>query len=98
MSNAGPRRTVGGVRDPITALERAIRSLPAATQAAMLEGIRAHPICVGAYTDGRGGVCPMLAAHRNGSRVCFLGFARAWDAYSRAMAPRIAEVIAVIAR
>ena len=83
MSYAGPRRTVGGVRDPITALERAIRSLPTATQAAMLEGIRSHPIVVGAYTDGRGGICPMLAAHRHGGRVTLLAFSRAWDSFAR---------------
>src|SRR5829696_9243897 len=83
LSCADPRRTVGGVRDPITALERAIRSLPAATQAAMLDGIRAHPIVVGAYTDGRGGICPMLAAHRHGGRVTLLAFSRAWDAFAR---------------
>jgi hypothetical protein len=71
------------VRDPITALERAIRSLPAATQAAMLEGIRTHPIVVGAYTDGRGGICPMLAAHRHGGRVTLLAFSRAWDSFAR---------------
>ena len=53
---AGPRRTVGDVRDPITALERAIQSLPAATRAAMLQGIRENPIVCGAYTDGRGGI------------------------------------------
>src|SRR3954447_25812000 len=73
-----------GVRDPITALERAIRSLPEPTRVAMLEGIRAHPIVCGAYTDGRGGICPMLAAHRHGGRVTLLAFARAWDAFTRA--------------
>jgi hypothetical protein len=83
LSWAVPRRTVGAVRDPITALERAIRSLPAATQAAMLEGIRVHPIVCGAYTDGRGGICPMLAAHRHGGRVTLLAFSRAWDAFAR---------------
>jgi hypothetical protein len=45
----------------------------------MLEGIRANEIIVGAYTDGRGGVCPMLAAHRAGGRTDYIGFARAWD-------------------
>jgi hypothetical protein len=70
------------VRDTITALDRAIRSLPAATQAAMLEGIRTHPIVAGAYTDGRGGICPMLAAHRHGGRVTLLAFSRAWDAFA----------------
>ena len=83
MSDDEPRRTVGGVRDPITALERAIESLPAATRAAMLQGIREHPIVCGAYTDGRGGICPMLAAHRHGGRVTLLAFARSWDAFAR---------------
>jgi hypothetical protein len=78
-----PRRTVGSVRDPISALERAIESLPAATRAAMLQGIRESPIVCGAYTDGRGGVCPMLAAHRHGGRVTLLAFARSWDAFAR---------------
>src|SRR5688572_22201279 len=78
-----------GRRDPISRLRDAIECLPVQTRQAMLDGIRANPtIIVGAYTDGHGGVCPMLAAHRNGSRVSFLGFARAWDAYSRAMTPR----------
>src|SRR3954468_15181562 len=71
------------VRDPITALERAIRSLPEPTRVAMLEGIREHPIVCGAYTDGRGGICPMLAAHRHGGRVTLLAFARSWDAFTR---------------
>ena len=71
------------MRDPITALERAIQSLPAATRAAMLQGIRENPIVCGAYTDGKGGICPMLAAHRNGGRTSFLSFARAWDAFAR---------------
>ena len=49
----------------------------------MLEGIRAHPIVVGAYTDSRGGICPMLAAHRHGGRTSFVSFARTWDAFAR---------------
>jgi len=48
----------------------------------MLEGIEVHPIVAGAYTDGRGGVCPMLAAHRHGERTSFPSFARAWDAFT----------------
>lgn len=72
------------MRDPITALERAIQSLPAATRAAMLQGIRENPIVCGAYTDGKGGICPMLAAHRNGGRVTLLAFARSWDAFTGA--------------
>jgi hypothetical protein len=54
----------------------------------MLEGIRAQPIVAGAYTDGHGGVCPMLAAHRRGGRTTHLAFARAWDAFARARRPR----------
>ena len=33
-----------------------------------------------------GGVCPMLAAHRNGGRTSFASFAQAWDRYTRARA------------
>jgi hypothetical protein len=72
-----------GPRDPITALQRAIRCLPAATREAMLVGIKEHPIVAGAYTDGRGGICPMLAAHRHGGRTTHLNFSRAWDALAR---------------
>ena len=72
-----------GPRDPITALQRAIRCLPVRTREAMLEGIRTHPIVAGAYTDGRGGICPMLAAHRHGGRTTYLPFSRAWDALTR---------------
>jgi hypothetical protein len=71
-------------RDPITRLQTAIDCLPERTRRAMLEGVRANTIVVGAYTDGNGGVCPMLAAHRNGGRTSFLSFARAWDAFARA--------------
>lgn len=86
MSAAAARRTVGAVRvarDPISRLQRAIDALPADTRRAMLEGIRRRPIVAGAYTDGRGGICPMLAAHREGSRTTLLAFARAWDGFAR---------------
>ncbi len=80
-------------RDPINRLRAAIECLPAETRRAMLDGIRAQPtIIVGAYADRSGGVCPMLAAHRHGSRVSLLAFARAWDAYSGARRPRPATV------
>lgn len=71
-------------RDPITRLQTAIDCLPERTRRAMLAGVRANTIVVGAYTDGSGGICPMLAAHRNGGRTSFLSFARAWDAFARA--------------
>jgi hypothetical protein len=65
--------------DPITDLRRAIDGLPPATRRAMLDGVLANDIVMGAYTDSGGGICPMLAAHRNGGRTTFLAFARAWD-------------------
>jgi hypothetical protein len=49
----------------------------------MLDGIAANTIVAGAYTDGHGGICPMLAAHRHGGRTSVLSFARAWDAFTR---------------
>ncbi|HEV3048176.1 MAG TPA: hypothetical protein VGY13_12545 [Solirubrobacteraceae bacterium] len=55
------------------------------TREAMLAGVRANErIIVGAYVDREGGVCPMLAAHRQGARVDFLSFARSWDRFARA--------------
>ena len=71
-------------RSTIEDLRLAIDCLPVRTRQAMLDGVRSNRIVVGAYTDGRGGVCPMLAAHRNGGRTSFLSFARAWDAFARA--------------
>jgi hypothetical protein len=65
-------------------LRNAVYALPARTKAAMLRGIRTNRVIVGAYVDKRGGVCPMLAAHRNGGRTNFGTFARAWDAYTGA--------------
>ncbi len=62
-------------------LRLAIDCLPQRTRVAMLRGINANPIIVGAYTDGTG-ICPMLAAHRNGGRTDFIGFAKAWDRFA----------------
>src|SRR2546423_1663955 len=63
-------------------LRQAIDCLPEHTRRAMLDGIDSNQIIVGAYTDKDGGVCPMLAAHRNGGRTSLASFARAWDAYT----------------
>jgi hypothetical protein len=71
-------------------LRRAIDCLPDRTKHAMLEGIDANTIIVGAYTDRRGGVCPMLAAHRHGGRTDLLAFAHAWDRFAEAKRPRSA--------
>ena len=69
-------------RSPIDDLRLAIDCLPSQTRVAMLEGISANEIIVGAYTDQDGGVCPMLAAHRHGGRTNFISFARAWDRFA----------------
>jgi hypothetical protein len=58
--------------------------MPVQTRQAMLDGIGGTAIIVGGYTDGHGGVCPMLAAHRNGGRTAFASFAHAWDRYTKA--------------
>jgi hypothetical protein len=65
-------------------LRNAVYAMPARTKAAMLRGIRTNRVIVGGYVDKRGGVCPMLAAHRNGGRTNFGTFARAWDAFTGA--------------
>jgi len=71
--------------NPVERLRTAIDCMPVATREAMLQGVLASErIIVGAYVDGRGGVCPMLAAHRAGARTDFLSFARSWDRFARA--------------
>jgi hypothetical protein len=72
-------------------LRHAVEALPTHTKQGMLKGIQTNRVVVGAYTDKRGGVCPMLAAHRNGGRTNFGAFARAWDAYIGAKKPRRAS-------
>ncbi len=65
-------------------LRGATQSLPRHTREAMLRGLDGNEIIVGAYTDRDGGVCPMLAAHRNGGRSDSASFARAWDEFTGA--------------
>jgi len=70
-------------------LREAVDALPRRTREAMLRGVEMNRIVVGAYVDPRsGGICPMLAAHRNGGRTSVAGFARAWDDYTGARRPR----------
>lgn len=69
-------------RSRIEDLRLAIDCLPVRTRQAMLAGVRGNEIIVGAYSDRRGGVCPMLAAHRNGGRTNFVSFAHAWDRFA----------------
>ena len=71
-------------RDHAARLRTAVDLLPRHTREGMLRGIDSNAIIVGGYTDGEGGVCPMLAAHRNGGRTSFASFARAWDAFTGA--------------
>jgi hypothetical protein len=71
-------------RRPARDLRLAVDCLPLATRRAMLDAIATSRIIVGAYTDRQGGVCPMLAAHRNGGRTSLASFARAWDRYTGA--------------
>ena len=69
-------------RRPARDLRTAIDCLPLHTRKAMLDGVEANRIIVGAYTDRKGGICPMLAAHRNGGRTSLASFAHAWDRYT----------------
>ena len=76
-------------RDPERRLRAAVDRLPKHTKEAMLRGIATNRIIVGAYVDSdSGGICPMLAAHRNGGRTDVAEFARAWDAYTNPRRPR----------
>jgi hypothetical protein len=77
-------------RRPARDLRTAIDCLPLRTREAMLEAIATGRIIAGAYTDRQGGVCPMLAAHRNGGRTSLASFARAWDRYTGARRARAA--------
>jgi hypothetical protein len=72
-------------------LRRAVDCLPRDTRVAMIESLEDTRIIVGAYTDGDGGICPMLAAHRNGGRTNLASFARAWDRYTGATIMREAS-------
>jgi hypothetical protein len=71
-------------RKPAERLRTAVEMMPRRTREAMLRGMDDNEIIVGAYTDKHGGVCPMLAAHRNGGRTNFASFARAWDRFTGA--------------
>src|SRR6201995_5591113 len=68
-------------RATIEDLRVAIHSLPRTTRIAMLQGMATNDIIVGAYTNDQG-ICPMLAAHRNGGRTNLISFAKAWDRFA----------------
>jgi hypothetical protein len=68
-------------RATIEDLRLAIDSLPRRTRIAMLQGMTGNEIIVGAYANSDG-VCPMLAAHREGGRTNVIAFAKAWDRFA----------------
>ena len=101
VHHSGPRRPPPGAmlspmqrRKPRNACQRlrtAVEAMPRPAREAMLRGIDANTIIVGAYSDrASGGICPMLAAHRNGDRTDLASFARSWDRYTDARSPRLA--------
>jgi hypothetical protein len=78
-------------RNPAQRLRTAVEVLPRRTRIAMLRGIDDNDIIAGGYSDKQvGGICPMLAAHRNGGRTSLASFARAWDRFTDARRPRLA--------
>jgi hypothetical protein len=70
--------------ETVAALRAAVDALPRQAREAMLAGISEERIIAGAYVDKRGGVCPILAAHRRGVRSRGADFARAWDEFTGA--------------
>lgn len=78
-------------RNPAERMRFAVNAMPRFAREAMLRGIDTNTVIAGAYTDPKtGGVCPMLAAHRNGGRTSLASFARSWDRYTDARRPRLA--------
>jgi len=47
----------------------------------MLIGLENNTVITGAFT-GAGGVCPMMAAHREGGRTTCVSFPEAWDRFT----------------
>jgi hypothetical protein len=62
-------------------LRRSIDVLPVRTRQAMLVGLAHNTVITGAFS-GSGGVCPMLAAHREGGRTTCVFFPEAWDKFT----------------
>jgi len=55
--------------------------LPERTRKAMLVGLGNNTVITGAFTGGDG-VCPMMAAHREGGRTSCVSFPEAWDKFT----------------
>jgi hypothetical protein len=89
LRDAMPRR--GRTRNSSQRLRTAVEAMPRFAREAMLRGLDSNTIIAGAYTDpDSGGICPMLAAHRNGGRTSLASFARCWDSFTDARRPRVA--------
>lgn len=65
----------------VAELRRAIDVLPERTRKAMLVGLGSNTVITGAFT-GQQGVCPMMAAHREGGRTSCVSFPEAWDRFT----------------
>jgi hypothetical protein len=65
----------------VTDLRRSIDVLPERTRKAMLVGLANNTVITGAFS-GASGVCPMLAAHREGARTNCVSFPEAWDRFT----------------
>jgi len=65
----------------VTDLRRAIDVLPERTRRAMLVGLANNTVITGAFSGGNG-VCPMVAAHREGGRTSCVSFPEAWDRFT----------------
>jgi hypothetical protein len=63
-------------------LRTSIDTLPERTRRAMLAGIANNTVITGAFTDGANGVCPMVAADREGKGARCMGFPEAWDRFT----------------
>jgi hypothetical protein len=64
----------------VAELRRSIDVLPERTRKAMLSGVASNTVITGSFTDGTG-VCPMVAAHREGGRTNCVSFPEAWDRF-----------------
>jgi hypothetical protein len=62
-------------------LRRSIDILPERTRKAMLVGLQNNTVITGAFS-GSGGICPMMAAHREGGRTTCVSFPEAWDRFT----------------
>lgn len=62
-------------------LRQSIDTLPERTRRAMLSGLGNNTVITGAFSDGSG-VCPMVAAHREGGRTRRMSFPEAWDRFT----------------